>query len=69
MAFHDEVEIEGKISNDWNRWSYPNNLDFEFDEESETYYWPCPCGDKFQITKVKVYHRKPKIEFVPFYFI
>ncbi|CAF0735334.1 unnamed protein product [Adineta ricciae] len=35
MAFHDEVEIE----------------DFEFDEESETYYWPCPCGDRFQITK------------------
>ncbi|CAF0952870.1 unnamed protein product [Rotaria sordida] len=35
MAFHDEVEIE----------------DFEYDEESETYYWPCPCGDRFQITK------------------
>ncbi|CAF0954878.1 unnamed protein product [Adineta steineri] len=35
MAFHDEVEIE----------------DFEYDDESETYYWPCPCGDRFQITK------------------
>ncbi|CAD5114234.1 DgyrCDS3376 [Dimorphilus gyrociliatus] len=33
--FHDEVEIE----------------DFEYDEESETYYYPCPCGDKFEITK------------------
>lgn len=33
--FHDEIEIE----------------DFEFDEEEETYYYPCPCGDKFQITK------------------
>ncbi|KAG9339423.1 hypothetical protein JZ751_023560, partial [Albula glossodonta] len=33
--FHDEVEIE----------------DFEYDEETETYYFPCPCGDKFEITK------------------
>ena len=36
-VFHDEVEIE----------------DFEYDEESETYFYPCPCGDQFQITKVK----------------
>jgi diphthamide biosynthesis protein 3 len=35
-VFHDEVEIE----------------DFEFDEETRTYYYPCPCGDLFQITKV-----------------
>jgi len=35
-VFHDEVEIE----------------DFEFDEDSDTYYFPCPCGDKFAITKV-----------------
>jgi diphthamide biosynthesis protein 3 len=63
MAFHDEVEIEGKISNDSNRLNYSNNLDFEFDEESETYYWPCPCGDKFQITKVKVCHKNPKSNF------
>jgi CSL zinc finger len=34
--YHDEVEIE----------------DMEFDEETETYYFPCPCGDKFSITKV-----------------
>uniref|UniRef100_A0A1A7X4F7 Diphthamide biosynthesis protein 3 n=1 Tax=Iconisemion striatum TaxID=60296 RepID=A0A1A7X4F7_9TELE len=34
-VFHDEVEIE----------------DFEFDEETETYYFPCPCGDRFSITK------------------
>ena len=34
--FHDEVEIE----------------DMEYDEETETYYYPCPCGDKFEITKV-----------------
>jgi len=32
--YHDEVEIE----------------DFEFDEEDNTYYFPCPCGDRFQIT-------------------
>ncbi|XP_068719179.1 diphthamide biosynthesis protein 3-like isoform X1 [Montipora capricornis] len=35
-VFHDEVEIE----------------DFEYDEETETYFYPCPCGDQFQITKV-----------------
>ncbi|XP_077284821.1 diphthamide biosynthesis 3 [Arctopsyche grandis] len=35
MAFHDEVEIE----------------DFELDEEEGIYYYPCPCGDRFQISK------------------
>jgi len=35
-VYHDEVEIE----------------DFEYDEELETYFYPCPCGDQFQITKV-----------------
>jgi len=34
--YHDEVEIE----------------DMEYDDESEMYYYPCPCGDKFQISKV-----------------
>lgn len=35
-VYHDEVEIE----------------DFEYDEETETYYYPCPCGDRFEISKV-----------------
>lgn len=34
--FHDEIEIE----------------DFEYDDEEEMYYYPCPCGDRFQISKV-----------------
>ncbi|XP_071511604.1 diphthamide biosynthesis protein 3-like [Diadema antillarum] len=34
-VFHDEVEIE----------------DFEYDEETETYHYPCPCGDRFEISK------------------
>lgn len=34
-VFHDEVEIE----------------DFDYDEELETYYYPCPCGDRFEITR------------------
>lgn len=38
-VFHDEVEIE----------------DFEYDEETETYYFPCPCGDRFAITKASFY--------------
>jgi len=33
-AFYDEVEIE----------------DFTFDEDEKTFFFPCPCGDKFQIT-------------------
>ena len=33
-SFYDEVEIE----------------DFEYDRETETFYYPCPCGDKFEIT-------------------
>ncbi len=35
-VFHDEVEIE----------------DFEYDKEAEMYYYPCPCGDLFEISKV-----------------
>lgn len=35
-VFHDEVEIE----------------DFEFDEEEGVYHYPCPCGDRFEVTKV-----------------
>lgn len=37
-VFHDEIEIE----------------DFEYDDDEEIYYYPCPCGDRFQITKVKI---------------
>ena len=35
LVFHDEVELE----------------DFEYDEDDDTYYYPCPCGDRFAITK------------------
>ncbi|BET01362.1 unnamed protein product [Nesidiocoris tenuis] len=34
-VYHDEIEIE----------------DFEYDEELETYFYPCPCGDRFEINK------------------
>ena len=37
-VYHDEIEIE----------------DMEYDEETETYYYPCPCGDRFEITKVNI---------------
>lgn len=33
--YHDEVEIE----------------DFEYDADEEMYYYPCPCGDQFQILR------------------
>lgn len=36
-VFHDEVEIE----------------DFEYDSETESYYYPCPCGDQFRISVVR----------------
>ncbi|CAO2623421.1 Diphthamide biosynthesis protein 3 [Lemmus lemmus] len=35
VVFHDEVEIE----------------DFQYSEDSETYFYPCPCGDNFSIIK------------------
>lgn len=34
-VYHDEIEIE----------------DFEYDEEMDLYHFPCPCGDRFEITK------------------
>lgn len=33
-SIYDEVEIE----------------DMDYNEETETFYYPCPCGDRFQIT-------------------
>jgi len=33
-AFYDEIEIE----------------DMDFDDDKQTFFYPCPCGDKFQIT-------------------
>jgi diphthamide biosynthesis protein 3 len=37
-AFYDEVELE----------------DFTFDSEDHIYYYPCPCGDRFQITEAEL---------------
>ncbi|XP_014218032.1 DPH3 homolog [Copidosoma floridanum] len=34
-TYHDEVELE----------------DFEYDEDDGLYYYPCPCGDQFQISR------------------
>lgn len=34
-SFYDEIEIE----------------DMEYEEETESYYYSCPCGDKFEISK------------------
>lgn len=33
-SYYDEVEIE----------------DFEYDQDEGIYYYPCPCGDQFQIS-------------------
>ena len=46
-VFHDEIEIE----------------DFEYDPELETYFYPCPCGDQFQITKVRSHYMYPFMDF------
>jgi hypothetical protein len=37
-SFYDEIEIE----------------DMVFDEARDAYFYPCPCGDKFVITVVRV---------------
>ncbi|KAG4305170.1 hypothetical protein PORY_001340 [Pneumocystis oryctolagi] len=34
MNFYDEIEIE----------------DFTFDAEHQIYHYPCPCGDRFEIS-------------------
>lgn len=34
MSTYDEIEIE----------------DMEWDSELETFFYPCPCGDRFQVT-------------------
>ncbi|KAJ2386207.1 Diphthamide biosynthesis protein 3 [Coemansia sp. RSA 2603] len=35
MSFYDEIELE----------------DMDFVEEEDKYTYPCPCGDKFEITR------------------
>ncbi|KAJ3310857.1 Diphthamide biosynthesis protein 3 [Blyttiomyces sp. JEL0837] len=37
-SFYDEVEIE----------------DMTYDDVTETFHYPCPCGDKFHITKQEI---------------
>ena len=39
MSIYEEIEIE----------------DMVFDEETEIYYYPCPCGDKFNISLEELY--------------
>lgn len=33
-SFYDEIELE----------------DFDYEPSSQTYFYPCPCGDRFQIS-------------------
>jgi CSL zinc finger len=40
MSVYDEIEIE----------------DLDFDEETGIFTYPCPCGDKFNITLVNNFH-------------
>jgi len=35
---HDEVEIE----------------DFEYNPSSDTFIYPCPCGDEFVVSRVSI---------------
>ncbi|RKP39800.1 hypothetical protein BJ085DRAFT_17457 [Dimargaris cristalligena] len=38
-SFYDEIEIE----------------DLEFDEANKLYHYPCPCGDRFEITEEELF--------------
>jgi hypothetical protein len=29
--------------------------DLDFEPRNKTFYYPCPCGDKFAITLVRIY--------------
>ncbi|CAG8593655.1 10393_t:CDS:2 [Diversispora eburnea] len=42
-SFYDEIEIE----------------DFEFEEDKQIYHYPCPCGDRFEISVEKDIARCP----------
>lgn len=35
VSYYDELEIE----------------DFTWDEEAKVFHYPCPCGDRFEISK------------------
>lgn len=35
MNIHDEIELE----------------DMDYDDQLKTYFYPCPCGDLFQLTQ------------------
>ncbi|KAF9984049.1 Diphthamide biosynthesis protein 3 [Mortierella antarctica] len=45
-SFYDEIEIEASLHSQGTCSS-----DFEYDEDEDIYFYPCPCGDRFQITK------------------
>nr|CAH7760173.1 unnamed protein product [Callosobruchus chinensis] len=45
-VFHDEIEIE----------------DFEYDEEEGIYHYPCPCGDRFEISKDSFTEKQSEIQ-------
>ncbi|CAD8043347.1 unnamed protein product [Paramecium primaurelia] len=41
MSVYDEIEIE----------------DMDFDSSTKMFYYPCPCGDRFQITLEQIKNR------------
>ena len=38
LSFYDEIELE----------------DMEFDEAKQVFHYPCPCGDRFEITPAQL---------------
>ena len=34
-------------------WTAVEIEDFDYDEELDTFFYACPCGDRFQITRVR----------------
>lgn len=38
VSYYDELEIE----------------DFAWDDEAKVYHYPCPCGDRFEISKAQL---------------
>ncbi len=52
-TIYDEIEIE----------------DFDFDPEMGMFYYPCPCGDRFQISQVSCFFGKSRKAEVYFLFL
>jgi hypothetical protein len=54
-ASNDQIDDNNDESDTADYYADVEIEDMQFNQENETYYYPCPCGDKFFITKVSTF--------------